>query len=112
MINSIEGIIPKNIYLNNQNIISNKRLTNREIDVIACLVGGRSNKKAASFLGISPKTIENHIHNIMLKLGCASRESIIDFLEKSEEFSSLKEHYLSILIKVIFESVSFLINFE
>ena len=62
-------------------------LTAREIDVVACLLGGRSTKKIASLLSISVKTAENHIRNIMSKLGYNSRDNIIVFLEKSEQIS-------------------------
>lgn len=81
----------------------NIRFTNREIDVISCLLAGRSGKKIASFLSISPKTVENHIRNIMVKLECNSRENIIDFLEKSESFHSFKQHYSKILVQMAFE---------
>ncbi|KAB2834600.1 MAG: helix-turn-helix transcriptional regulator, partial [Caedimonadaceae bacterium] len=45
--------------------INGIRFTPREIDAIAFIVSGRSTKKIASFLSISPKTVDNHIHNIM-----------------------------------------------
>ncbi len=99
----LDKTIQESICSTNQKIINNIPFTNREIDVVACLLGGRSTKKIALFLLISPKTVENHIHNIMLKLGCNSREHIIDHLEKSENFSILKEHYARILIKIAFE---------
>ncbi len=79
-------------------------LTHREIDIIACIMSGRAAKKIAFFLSISPKTVENHIRNIMLKLGCRTQESIIDFVEKSNNFASLKKHYSNLLIRFIFET--------
>lgn len=84
-------------------IINNINFTNREIDIIACLLNDRSTKKIASFLLISNRTVENHISNIMTKLKCNSRENIIDFLEKSEQLPLLKNHYSNILIKIKFE---------
>ena len=103
--NNVEDFLVKNIDLHiDQTSINGIHFTAREIDVVACLLGGRSTKKIAAFLLISSKTVENHIHNIMLKLRCSSRENIIDFLEKSENFSRLKKHYANILIKIAFET--------
>jgi len=73
--------------------------TIREIDVISCLIHGRSIKKIALLLAISPKTVEVHIRNLMLKIGCHSREKIIDFIESSESHLIIKEHYRLILEK-------------
>lgn len=73
----------QNIYSKHLETINGVKLTRREVDIISFFICGRSAKKFASFFFISPKTVENHTHNIMLKLGCNSRESIIDFIEKS-----------------------------
>jgi len=67
-------------YLNN---IKDINFTHREIDIIACVLHNRGEKKTASLLSISPRTVSAHIHNVMLKLGCNSREHLIDFIEKS-----------------------------
>ena len=56
--------------------------TNREIDVLSCLLGNRKDKKIASLLSLSPKTVGAHIYNVIKKLGYNSREQIIDFAEK------------------------------
>lgn len=85
-------------------MLNNIRFTPREIDILVCLLNAKSTKKIASFLSIEPKTVRNHIHNIMMKLECNSRDSIIDFIEKSEEkLPLLKEHYTNLMIKVSFE---------
>lgn len=73
--------------------------TQREVDVIACIVNLRSTKKISIFLSISPKTVENYIRNIMLKINCNSREQIIDFVEKSNESLKLKKHYYSLVVE-------------
>lgn len=96
-------LLPKDTYGINQNILNKVNITNRELDIVACLLHGRSTKKIASLLFISPKTVENHIRNIMLKINCNSRDSVIDFLEKSQYFPILKDHYINILIKIYFE---------
>ncbi len=49
------------------------RLTARELDVIAALVRGRSNKEIALELGIGLRTIESYVSAILSKLGVRSR---------------------------------------
>ena len=101
--NGMEDVFPETSCRSHQSIINNIHITSREFDIIACLLGGRSTKKIASFLLISTNTVEAHIRNIMQKTGCTSRENIIDFLEKSERFALLKQHYAKMLVKSIFE---------
>lgn len=48
-------------------------LTEREIEVLGCLAGGRSNKEIAAALFISDKTVQRHLSNIFTKLGLTSR---------------------------------------
>lgn len=95
--------LPHDIYGDHLEVINGIRFTPREIDIIAFVLNGRSAKKTASFLSISPKTVENHTRNIMQKLGCSSRDGIIDFIEKSGSYSQLKEYYLSLLVESEFK---------
>ena len=44
-------------------------LTQRERDVLTCVVSGQSSKDAARLLQLSPRTVEGHRANIMRKLG-------------------------------------------
>lgn len=99
----IENVLPKDLYASHLEKINGIAFTHREIDIIACILAGRAAKKIASLLSISPKTVENHTRNIMLKLGCRSQESIIDFVEKSKEFLYIKKYYASLLIHMAFE---------
>jgi len=92
----------QNIYVEHLKLINGVKLTRREVDIIAFFICGRSAKKIASFFSISPKTVENHTHNIMLKLGCHSRESIIDFIERSDKLPILREYYTTILAEAAF----------
>lgn len=85
-------------------IIKGLTFTCREIDVIACILGGRKAKKIALLLSIAPRTVENHIHNIMQKLDCSSQDNIIDFIEKSGHAVLIKKHYSNIIIRTNFES--------
>ena len=83
--------------------IGDIKFTFREIDVVSCIIHNRGEKKIASLLQISPRTVGTHLHNIMLKLGQNSRESIIDFIEKSGKLLYIKKYYFYILIQSAFE---------
>ena len=68
------------LYHEQLSAISDIKFTLREIDVIACILHNRGEKKIAFLLIISPRTVSTHVHNIMLKLGHSSREYLIDFM--------------------------------
>ena len=97
--------ILQGIYTKHLKVINGVNLTRREVDLIAFFISGRSTKKIASFFSISPKTVENHTHNIMVKLSCNSREAIIDFVEKSDKLPTLRKYYAAILSQAKFDSV-------
>lgn len=48
-------------------------LTDREVEVLACLAAGMSNKQVARSLGISVRTVTVHVSNLLRKTGTASR---------------------------------------
>ena len=49
------------------------RLTPRELDVLAELARGSTNKRIARTLSMSPRTVGNHVSSILAKVGCATR---------------------------------------
>ena len=51
-------------------------LTPREQDVARCLSQGKSNREIAEDLVLSERTVENHVGNILAKLGFDSRAQI------------------------------------
>ncbi|MDP9358924.1 MAG: LuxR C-terminal-related transcriptional regulator [Chloroflexota bacterium] len=52
-------------------------LTPRELDVLALLVEGRSNREIAETLFVSPRTVDNHVTNILAKLEVKSRTAAV-----------------------------------
>jgi two-component system response regulator NreC len=52
-------------------------LTEREREVLQLLAEGKSNKEVASFLNVSPYTIETHRTNLMQKLGLHNTAEIV-----------------------------------
>ncbi len=60
------------------------RLTPREREIVQLLAEGKSNKEAATLLGISVKTIETHRANIMLKLNVHSITELVHYAIRNE----------------------------
>ena len=48
-------------------------LTARECDVLACVAHALTMKEIARQLGLSPKTVDNHLQSIYAKLGVKTR---------------------------------------
>ncbi|MDX6591781.1 MAG: hypothetical protein QOJ13_977 [Gaiellales bacterium] len=48
-------------------------LTQRELEVLALVAQGRSNKEIASELTVSVPTVKTHVHNVLFKLGARRR---------------------------------------
>lgn len=96
--------LSQGVHYERMETISGVRFTPREIDLIACLLSGKATKAVAHFLSIEEKTVDTHKYNIMRKLECNSKESIINFIEKSDKFSIVKKHYLDLLIQRAFET--------
>ena len=60
-------------------------LTTREQEVFELLVLNKSTKEIADFLGISEKTVRNHISNAMHKLGVKGRaQAVVELLKLGE----------------------------
>lgn len=60
-------------------------LTKREKEILTYLEKGFSTKDVAELLGLSTKTVRNHISNVILKLGVNSRKQAIFELKKLNE---------------------------
>ncbi|SCF34120.1 DNA-binding response regulator, NarL/FixJ family, contains REC and HTH domains [Micromonospora viridifaciens] len=53
------------------------QLTEREFDILGRMAAGQSNQAIAARIGISVKTVQNHVSNILLKLGVADRAQAV-----------------------------------
>ena len=62
-------------------------LTAREKSVFELLIINKSTKEIAKELGISEKTVRNHISNVMQKLGVNGRAGAVVELLKIKELS-------------------------
>lgn len=60
-------------------------LTKREQEIFELLIMNKTTKDIANFLGISEKTVRNHISNTMQKLEVKSRSSaVVELLKLGE----------------------------
>jgi HD-GYP domain-containing protein (c-di-GMP phosphodiesterase class II) len=70
-------------------------LTQREVEVLALLARGLSNKAIAAQLVVSPKTVGHHVEHIYRKIGCSTRAAASLFAMQhgllSEFETSLKD---------------------
>ncbi len=62
-------------------------LTKREKEVFLLLVANKTTKDIAVELGISEKTVRNHVSNVMQKLGVKGRASAVVELLKLNEIT-------------------------
>ncbi|OZM72016.1 LuxR family transcriptional regulator [Amycolatopsis antarctica] len=53
-----------------------KRLSPREAEIAAMLAAGRTNREIAAGLFLSPRTVEQHVANVLRKLGARSRTEV------------------------------------
>ena len=83
--------------------IESIKFTYRELEIISCLLNGRFSKTIASLLSLSPRTIETHLRNVMRKLSCHSKESIINALKQSGHASSIRMIYPKVLLHANFK---------
>lgn len=56
-----------------------RRLTGREADVLRLVVEGLTARQIATRLVLSPRTVENHVQNILRKLGLTGRASLVRY---------------------------------
>ena len=65
--------------------MNKKILTDREQEVFELLVLNKATKEIAEFLGISEKTVRNHISNTIQKLGVKGRaQAVVELIKLGE----------------------------
>lgn len=64
--------------------MSELSLTNRELDIIECLLNGQTAKQTARKLSISSRTVERHLENIKDKLRCRTKLEIVNIITKRD----------------------------
>jgi len=67
--------------------MQNKILTKREKEIFDYLITNKTTKQIAESLGISEKTVRNHISNVMQKLGVNGRACAVIELIKLHEIT-------------------------
>jgi LuxR family transcriptional regulator of spore coat protein len=75
------------IYVKERVNMTGNILTKREKAVFELLVQNKTTKEIATILGISEKTVRNHVSNAMQKLGCKGRAGAVIELLKLGEIS-------------------------
>lgn len=95
-------LFSRDVYLKELKLIRDIHFTSREVDVMFCILHVRGARKIASLLSIALNTVSTHTNNIKSKLGCHSREGIIDFIEKSDKFQLLRDYYVNLLLEAEF----------
>ncbi len=59
-------------------------LSDREREVMMCVIGGLLNKQTAARLGLTESTVKAHRHNLMQKLGAKSVPDLVGIAESLE----------------------------
>ena len=66
-------------------MMNKKILTDREQEVFELLVLNKTTSEIAKFLGISEKTVRNHISNTIQKLGVKGRaQAVVELIKLGE----------------------------
>ena len=60
-------------------------LSSRETEVLGLIASGRSNRDIAGILGITERTVKNHVSNMMYKTKTGSRMEIVQLLRSHTE---------------------------
>ncbi len=71
--------------------MSKEILTPREKSIFQELIKNKTTKEIAKSLGISEKTVRNHVSNTMQKLGVKGRASAVVELIKLKEINIFEE---------------------
>lgn len=104
-------LLPNDSHCSELKIISGISFTDKEINLIACLLSGKTIQEIAPLLQKAPKTeiavktLWNCSSSIAKKLRDAKQGKIIHFIEKSDKFLIIKQHYTNLLIRHSFRRI-------
>jgi len=76
----------------------NYKFSPRQMECLFFLIRGKTTKQIAQILNLSPRTIEEHIIQIKLKMNCNSISQVIE--------QSISEGYINLLPESIFEKLN------
>lgn len=79
--------------------------SNRERDIISCLLYLKSSKAIASILNISHRTVDNFIRQIMIKAKINSRDRLILYFQNDKDLSLLKDRYFTLITNYYFNII-------
>jgi DNA-binding NarL/FixJ family response regulator len=77
MVHDNQRCIPSDIAKRLSYTVGRVELSQRELEVLALVARGRSNKEIAQTLFISDKTARNHVSNCLVKLGARDRTEAV-----------------------------------
>ncbi|PCH54833.1 MAG: hypothetical protein COC15_05070 [Legionellales bacterium] len=72
---------------------NNVSLTKREAEILSFWVNGRSARDIGDFFKLSYRTVQGYVGNIMLKLDCGSRRTLLDAIIDSQALHLFREFY-------------------
>jgi DNA-binding CsgD family transcriptional regulator/tetratricopeptide (TPR) repeat protein len=79
----------------NDNKFLKNSFSQRELDILTCIVNGHSYKGVALILKISNRTVESHVKNIFMKMGVGTKEQAINFLKKNNKLAQIRERKIT-----------------
>ena len=72
-----EGDGPARLRWADQRLAKRHKLTDREQDILGCVLAGGNNDEIAKQLEISRATVKWHMHNVFAKTNTSNRESLL-----------------------------------
>jgi DNA-binding CsgD family transcriptional regulator len=87
--------------------IDGVKLTHRQIDVASCIIGRQRYKVISKILSISPSTLDEHLKKLKEAIRNHGNDQldVLTFLEISNKYGYLKNHYVQLLIQQAFVNI-------
>lgn len=92
----IAGPLIDKLIEKNGDVTNKPALTERQINLMRYLHQGFENKKIASKLGLSIKTVESHLTNIYRKLNVQSRLEAVNYIHRFPEILGIEGELISV----------------